>query len=268
VEFCFSLMMPLIEDSHGLAGVDFTDMSFPSMVHDNGFQERRAQSKYGDQTVVIGGMHHQHDGSSMGLAWDPGIVVVDSSVADIDGMASLCSPEFTLGVRMIGCLEERSSEELTEPQQFMIVWLIRDSLEGSYMSTRQIIAMSRGCFAPHRVVWDPSYFTTYEQVRESFCMEGLHRHCVMTYGGVFDLAAEQVVAHSSGRVDTALAHSWRRMGKHVERLHHRLIEGAEHVNCLLGKGCSNFKPACIGLTPSISDYLQTIWSGSGGPPTN
>jgi hypothetical protein len=99
---------------------------------------------------------------------DPGIAVVDSSATDTDGMASLRSPEFTLGVRMIGCLEEWSSEELIEPRQFMIAWLIRDSLVGSYVSTGQISAMSRGCFAPHRVVWDPDDFTTYEQVRESF----------------------------------------------------------------------------------------------------
>jgi hypothetical protein len=79
VEFCFSLMIPLIKDSHGLAGVDFTEMSWPSMVHDKGFQERRAQSKHGGQTMVIGGMHHQYDGSSLRLAWDPWIAVVDSS---------------------------------------------------------------------------------------------------------------------------------------------------------------------------------------------
>jgi hypothetical protein len=83
-------------------------------------------------------------------------------------MASLRSLEFTLGVRMIGCLEERSFEELTEPRQFMIAWLIRDNLAGSYVSTGQISAMSRGCFTPHMVVWDPCDFTTYEQVRESF----------------------------------------------------------------------------------------------------
>jgi hypothetical protein len=58
VEFCFSLMIPRIEDSRGLTGVDFTKMSWPSMVHDREFQERRAQSEHGGQTMVIGGMHH------------------------------------------------------------------------------------------------------------------------------------------------------------------------------------------------------------------
>jgi hypothetical protein len=93
--------------------------------------------------------------------------------SDTDEIASLRSPEFTLGVRRMGCLEERSSEELTEPRQFMIAWLIRDSLAGSYVSTGQISAMSRGCFAPYRVVWDPSDFTTYELVRESFTWRDL-----------------------------------------------------------------------------------------------
>jgi hypothetical protein len=72
----------------------------------------------------------------MRLALDLGIAVVDSEVADTDGMASLRSPEFTLGVGMIGCLKEQSYEELTEPQQFMIAWLIRDSLTGSFVGIR------------------------------------------------------------------------------------------------------------------------------------
>jgi hypothetical protein len=112
VEFCFSPMIPKIEDSHGLTGIDFTEMSWPRMVHDKEFQERRAQSEHGGQTVVIGGMHHQHDGSSRRLAWDLEIVVVDRSTVNTDGTASLRSPEFTLGVRRISSLEEQSSKEL------------------------------------------------------------------------------------------------------------------------------------------------------------
>jgi hypothetical protein len=49
-------------------------------------------------------------------------------------------------------------------------------------------------------------------------MAGLHGSCVRTYGGVYDLAIEQVRAHSSGRVER------------VDRLHHRLTEGAEHID--------------------------------------
>lgn len=69
---------------------------------------------------------------------------------------------------MIGCLEEQSSEELVVPRQFMIAWLIRDSLTGSFVSTGKISVMSGGYFASYRVVWDPGDSTTYEQVRESF----------------------------------------------------------------------------------------------------
>jgi hypothetical protein len=92
---------------------------------------------------------------------------VDNRATDIDVMASLRSPEFTLGVRMIGCLEEQSYAEVVEPRQFMIAWLIKDSLTGSFVSIRQISAMSGECFASYKVVWDPSDFTTYEQVRKS-----------------------------------------------------------------------------------------------------
>lgn len=58
VEFCFSLMIPKIEDSHGLVGVGFTKMSRLSMVHDRDFQGRKAQSEPSGQTMVNGGMRH------------------------------------------------------------------------------------------------------------------------------------------------------------------------------------------------------------------
>jgi hypothetical protein len=60
VKFFFSL----IEDSHELTGDDFSQMSRSSMIHDREFQERRAQFEHGQQTMIIGGMHHQHNGSS------------------------------------------------------------------------------------------------------------------------------------------------------------------------------------------------------------
>jgi hypothetical protein len=108
VEFFFSLTIPKIEDSHGLTGIDFTEVPWLSMVHDRGFQERRAQFEHGGQTIVIGGMHHQHEDSPLRLAWDPGIAVVDMMTTDIGGISSLRSQEFTPGVRRIGFLEEVS----------------------------------------------------------------------------------------------------------------------------------------------------------------
>jgi hypothetical protein len=108
VEFFFSLMMPRIEDSRELTGVDFTEISWPSMIHDREFKKRNTQFEHGGQTVMIGGMQPQHNGSSLCLAWDPGIAVVDNSAADTDGMASLHSPGFTLGAW--------SFEKSTEPR--------------------------------------------------------------------------------------------------------------------------------------------------------
>jgi hypothetical protein len=65
--------------------------------------------------VVIGGMHHQHNGSSWRLEWDPEIPFVDRSITDTDGITSLHSPQFTLRVRRISSLAEQCSEDLIEP---------------------------------------------------------------------------------------------------------------------------------------------------------
>jgi hypothetical protein len=164
VEFFFSLTIPRIEDSRGLTGVDFTEVPWLSMVHDRGFQERRAQFEHGGQTIVIRGMHHQHEDSPLRLAWDPGIAVVDRMTTDTGGIASLHSPEFTPRVRRIGRLEERSPEESVVFQQLMIAWLTRGSQADSCDSTVQISMMRRGCFTSYRIVWDPGDFITYGQV--------------------------------------------------------------------------------------------------------
>jgi hypothetical protein len=102
------------------------------------------------------------------LVWDSGTAVFDSLVADADEMAIFCFLEFTLEMLRIGCMEEWSSEELTEFVQLMISWLIRGSQEDSCVSPLQISAMSRGCFTSYRIAWDPGDFTTYGQVRERF----------------------------------------------------------------------------------------------------
>jgi hypothetical protein len=61
-------------------------------------------------------------------------------------------------------------------------------------------------------------------------MQGLNGRCVRTYGGVYDLAVEQVGAHSSGRVDAILAHSRTRMGEFVDKLHHGFTDVVEHID--------------------------------------
>jgi hypothetical protein len=61
--------------------------------------------------------------------------VFDSSTTDTDEMVSFRFPEFTLGMLRFGCLEEWSSEELTEFVQLLIAWLIRGSQVDSCVST-------------------------------------------------------------------------------------------------------------------------------------
>jgi len=63
-------------------------MPFLSMNHDNEYQERRAQSEYGDQKIIFSGLLCQHDGSSRRLAWDPDTAVFDSSTTNTDEMAN------------------------------------------------------------------------------------------------------------------------------------------------------------------------------------
>jgi hypothetical protein len=78
------------------------------------------QSKHGDQTVMIRRVKCQHDGSPQRLVWDLRIALFDSWVADADEMVSFHFLEFTLDMLRIGCMEEFSSEELTEFLQLMI----------------------------------------------------------------------------------------------------------------------------------------------------
>ena len=64
--------------------------------------------------VMIRGVQPRHDGFPQRLAWDPGTVVFDDSIVDMDEMANFRFLEFTLGMLRIGCLEEWSSEEFTK----------------------------------------------------------------------------------------------------------------------------------------------------------
>jgi hypothetical protein len=43
--------------------------------------------------------------------------------------------------------------------------------------------------------------------------------------GVYKLSVEQVGAHSFHRMDIVFDHFWARVGKHVDRLHHKFTEG-------------------------------------------
>jgi hypothetical protein len=87
-----------IEYGSGFAGRDFTWMPMQDTIHGSrfnpyryfslGFQERRMQTGHGGQMVMIRVAQHQHGGSFLRLAWDPGISVLDSSTIDTDERAS------------------------------------------------------------------------------------------------------------------------------------------------------------------------------------
>jgi hypothetical protein len=112
----------------------------------------------------------------------------------------------------IGCLEKWSSEELTEFVRLMIALLIRASRMDSCVTTLQISAEQR---VFHIIQASP------REVR----MEGSRRRCRGRYGGVYDLSSKQVGTHSSHKIDVVLGHFWVRVGKHVDRLHHRFTKG-------------------------------------------
>ena len=118
--------------------------------------------------VMIRRVQCRYGGSSQRLAWDPVTAVFASSTTDTDEMVSFCFPKFTLAMLRVSCLEEWSSEELTELVQLLIAWLIRGSQVDSCVGTLQIRAMSGGCFTSYRLVWDPGPFTTCRLVRDIF----------------------------------------------------------------------------------------------------
>jgi hypothetical protein len=90
--------------------------------------------------------------------WD---YMLDSSTTIREESTDFDFPEFTFGRLRSGCLEEWSSEELTEFMQLMISWLIRGSQVDSCIGSLQTSVMSRGCFMSYMLVWDPGDFTFY-----------------------------------------------------------------------------------------------------------
>jgi hypothetical protein len=119
-------------------------------------------------------VHHQHDGSSWRLAWDPGTTKFDSSTSDIDEIASFHFLDFTLDMLRIGCAEEWPSEELTKFVQRMISWLIKGSQGKFFVSTVQISAMNKewesmliDCITSiPRAQWEDSGHATFVQLEE------------------------------------------------------------------------------------------------------
>jgi hypothetical protein len=96
---------------------------------------RGGQTGRDGPTMMFRAVQRQHGGTFPGLVWDPGITLLDSSTTIRDVSIGFDSPEFTFGRLRSGCVEEWSSEELTEFIQLMIAWLIRDRHMGSYINT-------------------------------------------------------------------------------------------------------------------------------------
>jgi hypothetical protein len=159
----------------GFADFDFIEMPLQDMIHGSGFnsfrhfnlgfQERRMQSGYDGQTIMIRVVQHHHGGSFLRLAWDPGITLFGSSTTDKDERASFYFQEFTPVVHWIGFLEEKFSEGLTEFLQYLIALLIGSIQEASCVSTLQDNALSRGCFTSSRLVWDPGIILNFSLVQ-------------------------------------------------------------------------------------------------------
>jgi hypothetical protein len=112
------------------------------------FQEKKMQTGHDDRMVMIKVAQRQHGGSFLRLAWDPGISILDGSVADTKARASFC-------FREIGCLAEQFLEGLIELLQHRVALLVGSFQEASYVSTLPDHALSGGCFTSYRVVWDP-----------------------------------------------------------------------------------------------------------------
>lgn len=180
---------------------------------------------------------------------------------------------------MIGCLEEQSSEELVVPRQFMIAWLIRDSLTGSFVSTGKISVMSGGYFASYRVVWDPGDSTTYEQVRESFARRdfanAVSRHmeaCMIWQQSRSGHTLQDGLIQPLPILGQGWGSEWTDCITYSRRVQSVLVDQpAEltHFPVITWEyGAARIieihpwhwliRSASAGLTPNISDYLQTV----------
>jgi hypothetical protein len=95
------------------------------------------------QTIMIRVAQHQHGGSFLRLAWDPGISVLDSSTTDTKARASFFFHE-------IGSLVEKFFEGLIELLQYRVALLIDNIQEASYVSTLSDHTLSGGCFTSSR----------------------------------------------------------------------------------------------------------------------
>lgn len=113
---------------------DPSDFIIDRQIQDNfyrhcnlGFQERRMQMGHDGWIVMNKVAQPQHGGLFLRFAWDPGIAILDNSVAGIEGRTSSCLHEF-------GSIVEQLVEGLSELFQNRDALLIGSSREDSYGS--------------------------------------------------------------------------------------------------------------------------------------
>jgi hypothetical protein len=157
-----------IEYDSVFAGRDFTRRPMQTTIHDSRSipykyfglesQERRIHKGHDDQTIMIRMVQCQHGGSFLRLAWDPGISVLVSPIADTEIGASIFFHE-------IGSLVEQYFEGLIELLQYRVALLIGSIQEVSCVNTLSDHALSGICFTSPKVVLDPGIIFNFSLVQ-------------------------------------------------------------------------------------------------------
>jgi hypothetical protein len=148
----------VIEYGSGFAGRDFTWRPMQTTIHGSRFipyryfilefQERRMQTRHDGQMVMIRVVQHQHGGSFLRLAWDPGISVLDSSTTDTEARASFFFHE-------IGSLAEQFLEgidRVVATPSFFTCWQFSRGLLCQYLTRprleRRMLHILQGGLGP------------------------------------------------------------------------------------------------------------------------
>jgi hypothetical protein len=129
------------------------------------------QSRQEGHIFMIRVAQHQHDGSFLVIAWDPGILWVDSLAAGTDGRASCYFQEPIHMEQWIGFLGGIFYEGWTESSQYLISLLNSGLQEASCVSTLQDNIVGGRCSTSFRLVWDLGIIISFSLV-QSCCSYG------------------------------------------------------------------------------------------------
>jgi hypothetical protein len=108
--------------------------------------------------MMIRVVQHHHGGIFLGLVWDHGITLFDSTTTITEDSTDFDFPWFTFGRLRSIFLEEWSSKELTKFTQLMNAWIINNNQVDYCIITLKTNSM---CFTSYMLVWDPSDFSIY-----------------------------------------------------------------------------------------------------------